>query len=813
MLVADFAAVHSSSRSPEPEAQRFKLNDPVTIRQRVRADPRRGERVIGNVRRGVVATIFVATAAVTACGAPARYPRANVLLITLDTLRADRLGAYGYKAAATPALDSLAADGVLFERAIAPVPLTLPSHTSIMTSRFPPQHGVRDNGAFDIAQDAAFVAEVFRNAGYDTGAFVGAYVLHSRWGLEPGFDTYSDNFEYGDASQVAGQVERRGDRVLEAAIPWLSRRRDVDQPFFAWVHLYDPHTPCSAPEPFASRHTDPYDAEVAFTDSLVGQLLETLERTRNATNTIVLVTADHGEGLGDHDEPGHGLFVYDTTQRVPMLLRLPDQREAGRRVQVQVPNRDVAPTLLEAAEIAIPAAFHGTSMMSLVDGSSSSGGDGNDGPRVAYSETYFPRFHFGWQELFALHADGMKLILAPRVELYDLESDPGERRNLALQQPAVVARMTEELEAIIGDAEAARPGQLDGDAAQRLRALGYIGGGVGGSEANPDAGPLPDPKDKLPLFRDLTQAQGFLQRGEAERAVEQLRRVIAEDDGVVDAHFTLGNALFKLRRYDEAEVAFRATMALSPEYDLALSNLGLTHLQQGRREQARQDFEALLALNPDSSSANYQLGDLALQDGRADDALRYFEAGLRGNSALPALHFGVGVARLQTGNTTGAREALERAAELAPTHPEVHYYRAQLAEARGDLAAASALYRRQVEVNPAHHRSLFNLSQSVARDGNHAEAADLLRAAVRANGDFAAGYLYLGRSLLALDDVALLGEAEEAARRGLALNPPAELRPLGHYLLADIYTRRGDGQAAQRELGRARAAEAASEQR
>ncbi|MGD8328858.1 MAG: sulfatase-like hydrolase/transferase [Acidobacteriota bacterium] len=721
------------------------------------------------------------------------YPRANVVLVTIDTLRADRLGSYGHAAAQTPRLDRLAAEGVRFEQVVASVPLTLPSHTSIMSSMDPTEHGVRDNAAFEIPPGTRLLAEVFHDAGYDTGAFVGAYVLDSRWGLAPGFDTYDDDFDYAGGEVTPGQVERRGDAVMARALPWLRARGD--DPFFAWIHLYDPHAPYDAPEPFASRLADPYDGEVAYTDSLIGELLDTLGEQGMADDTIVLVTADHGEALGDHGEPGHGLFLYDSTILVPLILRLPDDSDSGLEVPAQVRLIDVAPTLLELVGLPAPDNFIGASLVPFLNG----GG----GARPAYSETYFPRYHFGWQELHALREEGFKYIMAPRPELYDVATDAAESDNLVEVDIDRADMLREDLEDRIDAAVSSSAGRLSAEASQRLRALGYIGA----APADLPAGPLPDPKDKVELFRKLTRGQGLLQSGDPAAAEAVLEEVVAEDPGVVDAQFTLGNARFAQRDFAAAIEAFTATIALNPEYDLALSNLGLARRRIGDAAGAREDFEALLELVPDSPAAHYNLGEMDLEAGKPRDALQHFEIAVQSNDAMPSSYFGAGVASLQLGDVPGAQRYLERTMELAPDYPELHYYLALVAEAKSDPATAVTEYRTEVEDFPGNYRAWFNLSLLLADLGQPAEAVGAAQAAIDANPDFARAHVSLGRYLLLLNDPARYDEAGDAARRGLALQPEASIRALGHFVLADVYNRQGRAEDAQRELALARRAQ------
>jgi len=721
------------------------------------------------------------------------YPAANVVLVTIDTLRADRLGSYGYATAETPRLDALAREGTRFEQAVSGTPLTLPSHTTIMTSMNPTRHGVRDNAAFELPADAHLLAEVFEQAGYDTGAFVGAYVLHSRWGLAPGFATYDDDFEFGGDDVTPGHVERRGDAVLESALPWLRQQRE--QPFFAWIHLYDPHAPYAAPEPYGSRFAEPYDGEVAYTDALIGEILDTLEQQGVAGETIVLVTADHGEALGDHGEPGHGLFLYDSTIMVPLILRLPDGRGAGMEVADQVRLIDIAPTLLDLTGLPLPDTYGGASLVPFLEG----GGEA----RPAYSETFFPRYHFGWQEMHALRSGGYKYILAPKPELYDVASDGGELVNLVNDETDRADLLREQIEDLLDDAVASDRGQLSADAAQRLRALGYIGSAPA---VLPD-GPLPDPKDKAELFRKLTRGQGLLQSGDPAAAEALLEEVVTEDPRVVDGQFTLGNARFALRDFAGAIEAYTATIELNPEYDLALSNLGLSRRRMGDNDRARADFEALLALVPDSPSAHYNLGEMELEAGNPEAALRHFEAALENSDTMPSTHFGAGVASLQLGDVPAARRYLQRTLELAPEFPEVHYYLGLVAQAMSDPATAVTEYRAEVAIHPEHYRSWFNLSILLADLGQPSEAVDAVREAIAANPDFARAHVSLGRYLLMLNDPATYEEAVAAARRGLELQPEAQVRALGHFVLADVYNRLGRPQDAQRELALGRQAQ------
>jgi tetratricopeptide (TPR) repeat protein len=348
-------------------------------------------------------------------------------------------------------------------------------------------------------------------------------------------------------------------------------------------------------------------------------------------------------------------------------------------------------------------------------------------------------------------------------------------------------------------------GEMSSEALQRLRSLGYIGAAPADT-ATTDA-ELPDPKDKLDLFRRLTRGQGLVQSGEPELAAEVLAGVVAEDPRVVDAHFTLGNALFALGEYEEAAEAFRTTIELQPEYDLALSNLGMCQRRLGETVAARDTFETLLLMSPTSASAHFNLGEMDLDANDPAAALQHFEAGLATSESMPAMHFGLGVASFQLGDLRQAAQSLERAAELAPAYPQVHYYLAQVAEARGDATAAKTEYRAEVANHPRGYRSWFNLSVLLSDEDDYEGAVAALRQAIAARPDLAVAHVYLGRALLMMEDPALYAEALEAAQRGLDLGPPPSVVPTGHFVLADLYNRLGQPDAAQRELARGRAAQ------
>ncbi|HET7747629.1 MAG TPA: sulfatase, partial [Vicinamibacteria bacterium] len=410
-------------------------------------------------------------------------PRPSIVLVTLDTTRADRVGAFGSAAGATPRLDGLAAQGLRFPNAYAHAPMTFPSHASILTGLLPPGHGIRDNGPPPLDASRPLLAELLARSGYRTAAFVSAFVLDRRFGLARGFHHYADEMRAGPSD---GLTSVPAAMTVDRALAWLST--PDPRPFFAWVHLFDPHDPYEPPEPFATRFRGrPYEGEIAYMDHHLGRLLDALDRRADADDVLVLAVGDHGESLGEHGEDTHAYFIYAATQRVPLVLRWRRRVTPDRTAAALAGGVDVAPTLLDAAGIAPPADLDGRSLLSPAPG----------GPRAIYMESMAPRRWWGASELVGLRDERWLFVRSPRPELYDVTVDPAESRNLAASHPERVAEMEARLAALALSEPPVPSPEVDGETAARLRALGYLGGGA----PPPASGPTPDAKDHLPLVQ------------------------------------------------------------------------------------------------------------------------------------------------------------------------------------------------------------------------------------------------------------------------------------------------------------------------
>ena len=753
----------------------------------------------------VVGACAAAGTAIWLRRAPAPGPRArdlNLLLITLDTTRADSLGAYGSKDSETPNFDRIAARGVIFEQAMTAVPLTLPAHSSLFTAKYPPQHGVRDNGGFELDAHQTTLAERLAAAGFRTGGFVGAYVLDRRWGIAQGFDAYVDDFDLDKAKgQAAASVERPANEVADRALAWLDTA--ASSRFFAWVHFYDAHSPYDPPEPYRTRFASrPYAGEVAFVDSQVGRLIRFLEQRGLLEKTIVAIVGDHGESLGEHAESTHGFFVYNSVLHVPFAIAAPFDFARGRsfgfaqgrRVHATVRSIDLTPTLLELLGIPLQGSVDGRSLVPLMTGAS--GDLGLD----AYSESLYPRYHFGWSELRALTSGRYKYISAPRPELYDIEQDPGEAHNLYAARRPLADRMSAAMRAPETDSTegAQQAVDVDPDVRARLAALGYVGTFV--AARSRQALVLADPKDKIDLFNLMTDAREKLQDArEAPVGVEMLQRVVAKDPQVLDAWLLLGNEYARQGHYDRALAQYRRALELKPDYDLALRNMANVYRDIGRPNDAVAGYERLLHVDAANVQARQELAQVLLDAGRAADAERELDTVLAQDPGLAAAHNTLGAVRLKQGHLDeGEREiraALKRRSDLRLAH----FNLALAAEQRGDTRTAIAEYRSEIDRHPNSYMAQFNLGKLYEQLGDREAQRTCYEDAIATNPHFAEGYFFLAKLYLDRRDFT---RAEALARRGLEISPDGQWAPLGHFVRSDAYAALG-----QRDLAGTEAAE------
>lgn len=727
----------------------------------------------------------------------------NLVVVTLDTTRADRLGAYGSRDVKTPVFDRLAREGVLFEQTEAVAPLTLPAHTSIMTGRFPPEHGVRDNGGFFVSPKEVTLATVLKHAGRRTGAAVAAYVLDGKWGLNAGFDSYIDDFDTTKVRGLGGAVQRPANEVVDRILPWLEKAKD--EPFFAWVHFYDPHTPYEPPEPYRTEYRGhPYNGEIAFMDAQLGRVVQFLESNGLLDRTIIAVMGDHGESLDDHGEASHGFFIYESTTRVPFVVRTPFSALRGRRVADPVREVDLLPTVLDLLGVAAPKRISGATLVPLMVGARKELG------LETYSESMYPLHHFGWADTRAMRAGRYKVYDAPTPELYDLDRDPQEKANLYAERRTLADQMLGRLQQMHGRFDAPSPADqapqdVDPEVRARLAALGYVGSFVA-TTSTPRTG-RPDPKDKIGLFNLMNAAQELSKEREDsfDEAMGMLRKVVAEDPKVIDAWFMMGNQCFKARKWEEAIGYFRKSLELKPDYDLALINMANSYRALGRDDAALVGYEQYLRIDPKNAYVRYQMGEIYMDRGDIAAAERQFQEALRIDARVAPARNALGVVAITRGDLTSAEREIRAAMEMKPDVALAHYNLALIAEAREDWRTAEAEYRRELELHPkAAYKAAFNLGRLYERLGDGVREREALKQAVEVNDQFPEGWCYLAKAYL---DSGNLDEAVAVAKKGLEIGPESAGAPLAHFVLGDVYAKRGRMAEAARELAAGRALE------
>ncbi len=613
-------------------------------------------RLCGRRAGGMVCLICLAWAL---SGCPHSQPPAsakgfNLLLVTIDTVRADHLGAWGDRDAETPNLDALAAAGVRLADVSTPVPLTAPAHASILTGLLPPHDGMRTNGGDRLGDSTPTLATLLSGAGYRTGAFIGAYVLDHRFGLARGFDSYDDEIPFDPGAGLNAQ--RPGSVVVDRALAWLGT--PSAKPFFAWVHLYDAHTPYRPPEPYRTRFSShPYDGEIAEVDHQIGRILTWLKQSGLASHTVVAVAADHGEALGDHGELTHGLLLYQGCLHVPVIVRAPAVLPAGFVAEAPLSLVDLAPTLLSMLEAQVPEGqghFDGHDLAeSLASGRQPAAED-------VYAESHYAE-NFGWSPIAALRRGRLKYIAAPEAELYDLKRDPGEEHNLLPGRSADGDALADALATLASGEVVARKAALDREARAKLQSLGYLGGG--GSAAG--GGQRKDPKAMVGLLRAYDQAQSALEAGDVDVARPLLEKIVAAD----------------------------------PNNPLFIGELAQACHRAGNLDRAITLFRRAVDLAVDARSLRYNLAVTLLEAGRTDEALAALKKVVEGEPYRADAHNALGMALAVKRDLDGASRQLEEAARLDPNDPRILNNLGDVLRGARRFQDSERAYRRAIEVD------------------------------------------------------------------------------------------------------------------
>ena len=622
-------------------------------------------------------------------------PQPSVVFITIDTLRADHLGCYGYKQIRTPNIDALAGESFRFERAYTPVPVTLPAHTAIFTGTYPTLSGMHDFSGNKLNPKQPTLASVLKQQGYATGAVLGSAVLDSRFGLNQGFDFYYDHFDFNRLQESnLEEMERPGNVVTDVALEWLGK--NVKNKFFLWMHLYDPHYPYRPPAPYSEQYKDRlYDGEIAFADAQVGRLIAYLKAKGLYRNTLIVLSGDHGESLGEHGEKTHGFFIYNATLHIPVLIHLPGATTA-RTVSQLICLPDLMPTVLRILNIDVPPGVQGRNLMPLLAAK-------KENSASLYAETFLPRLHFNWSELRSVETEKYQFIEAPKPELYDLAADPGETHNLYGDKKAVAEELHGRLSALIRqyskDQELAEKTGLDPALMERLKSLGYAGFSGGSNSTTPDNS-LPDPKDRIQAYELISDAIAESQHGDYQNSTEKLTAALKTDPSSVPVHYLLGLNYYRLREFPKAIAEFQRVLQLSPDYELAAYQLGLAYARTGEFDQAIQMLKRTLELDGTNFSAAYNLGAAYLKKEMIPEAIASFRQSTEIYPEYAAGHRAVGELLLYQRQTDQALEELRRAVELDPRDPATHAALAKALTAKGMNAEAEDEMRKAQQAQP-----------------------------------------------------------------------------------------------------------------
>ena len=624
---------------------------------------------------------------------PGRSQRKNIILVTLDTTRADRMGFLGSNRGLTPNLDTVASRAVIFTRAYAQVPLTTPSHAVLLTGTYPQFNHVRTLGT-NLADDLPDMPELLHEHGYHTAAFIGAMILDPRnrmaLGFNRGFEVYDGNFHTRKTGESRyGSEERRAGDVLASALKWLRRRKPG--PFFMWLHFYDPHDPYDPPSPFKEKYASaPYDGEIAYTDSVLGEFFKALRDQDLYDSSLIAIAADHGEAFGEHGEERHGVLLYDETIHVPLLMKMPSEEFAGVKIDSRVGLVDVGPTLLQAASIDVPSAMQGKTLLPLIQG----GGEGKQAPahekdRAVYSESDYAHENLGWSELHAWRTGKYLYVRAPKRELYDQSSDPGAVQNVASSAVAVADTLDSQLSSFLEKTSDAPKGagKLDPAQMEKLRALGYMGSDMGNTRS---AGAnLIDPKDRIEVANRLGRDLVDMEEDRFDQAIADLRDMADHQSDVPQVYLELGQALNHVKRYQEAIPFLRTAASKAPDASSPYYQLGVAYVNLEQYRNALEAMQAAVVRNPNSPQYHLRVAYLQNQLLNLPEAEKEYKKTLELDPEYFEAHLEYGKMLALAGRINAALAQLAEAEKLRPESPEPHASLAEIYAQIGEEAKAN----------------------------------------------------------------------------------------------------------------------------
>lgn len=686
--------------------------------------------------------------------------RPNILFIIVDTLRSDHVGCYGYKNIQTPNIDSLASRGVLFTNAISQTPLTFPSHVTIFTSQYPQFHQERDNGNYRLDESSVTLAERLKQENYVTAAFVSSFVLEGKFGLNKGFDVYDDKMLKNTKKRIIKLMdeERPADQVNDAAIGWLKENKDKN--FFLWVHYYDPHTLYNPPQPYKERYKDNlYDGEIAFVDEKIGELLSAIKECGLDKDLFIIFASDHGEGLGEHNEAGHGIFIYDSTLKVPLIFSYPEKIPGGRIIQAQVRLADIMPTVLDLLGMKKNKEIQGTSLADLIKGR------GKPGSLPAYSESFYAKFHFNWSQLQSLRTQEWKYIKSSEPELYNIMDDPLELNNLAGERADAVKDLDKKLEKFLRQTESPAKEKktiADRETRERLASLGYIqGAGETGTKQ-------PVPLKMIQILEKMNLADRMANEGQLEEAVGMLDEVLKADPENMEAHLHLAQVLREQVKYDDAIRHFKKAASYKPDEVEVHNGLGNIYKSMGRAEEAFKEFELAYALTPDDAMIINNIGWYYQQKLEFDKAMEQYRKVLAIDDKIATTHANMGIIYRVKQNLDKAMEELNIAITLDPKLAFAYSELGACFATKGDLDSAISYCRKAIDLDPEGLDGYNNLGVCLERQGEFEEAIDNYKQALKIAPWNTLIYCNMGNAYIGLKE---FDKAKESFQKALEIDP------------------------------------------
>ena len=691
----------------------------------------------------------------------------HIVLISIDTCRADYLSCYGYHLKTTPNIDAVAGEGIIFENAVTSVPLTLPSHSTMLTGTIPPYHGVRSNTSYRLSDFNLTIAEILQEKGYKTGGVIGEFILGSQLGISQGFDEYNDRF-LGQRERYF-EKERRAGEVSDLAVKWIGENADED--FFLFLHYFDPHVEYIPPEPFASKFAEnPYAGEIAYTDECIGKVIDKLKSLGIYESTLLIITADHGESFGEHDEYTHSYFIYNPTIKVPLVFKLPGQNKA-KRIKDMVGIIDIVPTILGQAGFSIPIDVQGEDLSAYFNEEA----QGLKG-RYFYCESLIPSM-IKCNSLYGVICDDWKYIQTTRDELYNLKDDPAEINNLIEKQAEQSVFLKKQLKKILVEQSRAEHRgsrvQTDQQSVERLRGLGYLGGNVSESELVEGRD---DPKDHVKLFNKIVELLALSGKGQNQEVKKMCEDVLSQRPGLAEIHNVWGDILKEESDLKGAMEQYRMGLESNPPDHLDNyifhSNIADVLAKEEKDDEAVYHYSLALRINPQHDKSHCHLARIALKRGNTDEAFKHLSRAVEINPNYSEAHYHLGTILSVQGKFEEAIKHFSQTVKLTPDRAISHYHFANCLASVGRIEQAISEYRRALELSPdrpepANRLAWILATHKQAKYRNPAEAVTLAELACKQsnynNAEFlntlAAAYASAGRN----------AEAIQTAEKALSL--------------------------------------------